>query len=79
MIAVIGLAATSLAGLWLLNVLFPFLAWLRAAWGLLGVLLFFLGLLGGMVAFVVYLLRGKRARPAAEGGATIEGLETRQS
>lgn len=75
----VGLVATTLIGMALLNYFFPFIAWMRAVWGLIGVLLFFVGLLGGLIALVVYLLHGKRATPYAEMGATIDQLDTRQS
>jgi hypothetical protein len=77
--AVIALAVTSLIGLTILGYLGPLVNFIYALWGLLGALLFFAALAGLIVAFLAFLLKGKRAEPAYEPPATIDSLDTKQS
>jgi hypothetical protein len=77
--AIVGLALTTLVGLTILGYLGPIINFIYALWGLLGALISFGALVGLFVAFLAFLLKGKRAEPAYESPATIDSLDTKQS
>ena len=77
-LAVGGAIAASLFGAYVLGVLAPFLLWLLAVAGLLGLLVFFLGIGVTVVLLFVFAVRGPKAAADERQSATIESLLTRQ-
>ena len=77
-LALAGAIAASLLSAYVLGLLAPFLLWLLAVAGLLGLLAFFLGIGITVVLLLAVALRGPKAAAGERQSATIESLRTRQ-